>query len=210
MGIVHFVYSYPYEDALLKLGGVKLTEEHSKKAAKKTKTAQKIWNKYEKQILDLFMEIYEMKIPEKRIVAYISLIAPNSYSQPLTVSLKYFADIEDNSRLKRAFVYATIHELAHYFAYTRYPHNFFNSLYKKALKVNLLSSHGKNLHYLIQAVEFGIVGEVFGSNYAKYSRNWVIEKWKGSEYSDSAKLLKEHKVPFDKTCLNFINNKILK
>ncbi|PIZ46135.1 hypothetical protein COY30_00640 [Candidatus Woesebacteria bacterium CG_4_10_14_0_2_um_filter_44_9] len=204
MSIVHFVYSYPYEDALLKLSGDKLTEKHSKVAVEKTKTAQKIWNKYEKQILDLFMEIYETKILEKRIVAYVSLIAPNSYSQPLTISLKYFADIGDNARSKRAFVYATIHEIAHYFAYTRYPHNFFNKLYKKVLKINLLGSHGKNLHYLIQAVEFGIVGEIFGSSYTEYSRNWVIGNSKGSEYRDSAKSLKKYKVPLDKTCLGFI------
>lgn len=210
MGIVHFVYSYPYEDALLKLGGFKSTEEHNKKGVKKTKTAQKIWNKYEKQILDLFKEIYQTKIPEKRIIAFISLAAPNSYSQPLTISLKYSQGMEDNSRSKRAFVYATIHELAHYFAYTRYPYNFFNKLYKKALKLNSFGSHGKNLHYLIQAVEFGIVGEVFGPGYAKYSKGWVIKNWKGTEYSDSAKLLEEHKVPLDKTCLKFISNKLFK
>lgn len=210
MSIIRFVYSYPYEDALLKLEGIKLREDYSKKAAKKAKTAQKIWNKYEKQILDLFKEIYQIKIPEKSIIVFISLAVPNSYSQPLTISLKYSPDIEDNSISKRAFVYATIHELAHYFAYTRYPYNFFNKLYKKALKVNLFGSHGKNLHYLIQAVEFGIEGEVFGPSYAKYSRNWVIKNWKGSEYGDSAKLLEEHKVPSDKTCLKFINDKLLK
>lgn len=210
MSIVRFVYSFPYEDALLKLGGIKLTEEHSKEAVEKSKITQKVWNKYEKQILDLFKEIYQIKISEKSIIAFISLVAPNSYSQPLTISLKYNKDIEDNSLSKRAFVYATIHELAHFFAYTRYPYNFFNKLYKKALEVNSFGSHGKNLHYLIQAVEFGIEGEVFGSEYAEYSRNWAIENWKGSEYSASAKLLKEHKVPLDKTCLNFINDKILK
>ncbi|MDO8340660.1 MAG: hypothetical protein Q7T59_01660 [Candidatus Woesebacteria bacterium] len=210
MNIVRFVYSYPYEDALLKLGGYKLTEKHSKIVTEKTRSAQKIWNKYEKQILDLFKEIYQIKIPEKSIVAYISLVAPNSYSQPLTISLKYNKDIEDNSLSKMVFVYATIHELAHYFAYTRYPSNFFNKLYKKALKANSFGSHGKNLHYLIQAVEFGIEGEVFGSGYAEYSRKWVIENWKGSEYGDSAKLLKEQGVPLDKTCLNFINDKMLR
>lgn len=210
MSIVCFVYSYPYEDALLKLGSFKLTDEHSKKAAQKTKVAQNIWNKYEKQILDLFKEIYQIKIPEKSIVVYISLIAPNSYSQPLTISLKYNEDIEDNSVSKRAFVYATIHELAHYFAYTRYPYNFFNKLYKKVLKVNSFGSYGKNLHYLIQAVEFGIEGEVFGPGYAEYSRRWVIKNWKGSEYGDSAKLLEEHKIPLDKTCLKFISDKLLK
>lgn len=208
--VVNFVYSYPYEETLFKLAGEKLTEEYSKTVISKVKIAQKIWNGYESQILKLFEEIYKTKVTETFIKAYISMVLPGSYSDPLTLSLKYRPDIETNDGSKRAFVYSVVHELAHYFSYTRYPYNFFNKLYKRALKTNLLGSHGKNLHYLIQAVEFGIVGEVFGSNYAKYSRSWIIENWKGSEYGDSAKLLKEHKVPLDKSCLNFINDKILK
>jgi hypothetical protein len=207
--ILHFGYSYPYEDAILGLTGKKLTEEYSKVAVKKARVAQKIWNKYEERILKLFREMYKTEITETYIKVFVSLALPNSFSEPLTISLKHWPDIETNARSKRALVYTTIHELAHYFAYSRYPKNFFNKLYTKIQKNNLLGSHGKNLHYLIQAVEFGIIGEIFGPEYAKYSRDWNIKSWKGSEYGESAKFLKKHKVPLNKTCLEFINAKIL-
>lgn len=208
--IINFVYSYPYEGALFKLSGTKLTEEHSEAVIKKVKIAQKIWGKYEKQIFKLFEEIYKTKISKTFIKAYVSMVLPGSYSDPLTISLKYWPDIETNDKSKRAFVYSVIHELAHYFSYTRYPNNFFNKLFIKIQKVNLLGSHGKNLHYLIQAVEFGIIGEVFGKSYAEYSRNWTIENFKNSEYGQSANALKMHQIPLDKDCLNFINTNILK
>ena len=71
MSIVCFVFSYPYENALLKLGGFMLMENYSKDATKKTKIAQKIWDKYEKQILDLFKEIYQIEISEKSIIVFM-------------------------------------------------------------------------------------------------------------------------------------------
>ena len=146
---------------------------------------------------------------EKFIKAYISLIVPGSFSDPLTISIKRFPDIENNARSKRAFVYVTIHELAHYFAYSRPKNSFFNKLFKQVKRKNLLGERGANLHYLIQAVEFGIIGEVFGKEYAQYSWNWKIEKWKDNEYGKSAKLLSEHNVPLDKTCLEYIEREIL-
>ena len=102
-----------------------------------------------------------------------------------------------------------IHELAHYFAYTR-KDKFFNKLSKKVKEVDLLGDRGTNLHYLIQAVEFGIGGEIFGEESAKLRREWVIERGKDNEYGKSAKLLKEHKVLLDKSCLEFIDKNILK
>lgn len=207
---VNFVFSYPYEGTLLKLTKTMLTDEYGETARKKVKIAQKIWNRYESQILKLFEEIYKTKITETYIKAYVSLALPDSYSDPLTLSLKYWPDIETNDRSKRAFVYSVIHELAHYFSYTRYPYNFFNKLFIKIQKTNLLGSHGKNMHYLIQAVEFGIIGEVFGETHAEYSRNWAIENFSNTEYGQSAKELREHRVPLDKSCLDYIYKNILK
>ena len=113
-------------------------------------------------------------------------------------------DIEKNLRSKRSFIYSVIHELAHYFAFSREKDTYFNKLYQKIQKFNILGSRRANLHYLIQAVEFGIVGEVFGKEYAEYSRDWVIKSWSKNEYGKSAKFLKKHKVPLNKTCLEYI------
>ncbi len=202
--ILRFVYSYPYEEAFLKLTKQKVLQKHHKEGYRKTKTVQGIWDKYEKKVLDLYVSIYKIEILEESIKVYISLVAPNSFSDPFTISLQRWKDIENNPRSKRGFVYVTIHELAHYFSYTRNKNTYSNKLYSKIQKLNILGEHGANLHCLIQAVEFGIIGEVFGHKYAEYSRNWVIENWKDNEYGKSAKLLKRHKVPLDKTCLEYI------
>lgn len=204
MSILRFVYSYPYEEALLKLAKGRLLPNLHEEGYEKAKLAQGIWNRYEKDVLDLYRLIYKIKISEKSIKVYVSLVAPNSFSDPFTISLKNWADVEKNSRSKRGFVYSVIHELAHYFAYTRGEDTYFNRLLANVQKADILENRGANLHYLIQAVEFGIVSEVFGKEYAEYSRNWVIENWKNSEYGKSAKLLKKHKVPLDKTCLEYI------
>lgn len=203
--ILNFIYSSPYERAFLTLDNQNTTETHHKLAKQKTEISQKIWNKYEKKILNLFEEIYKIKISEKNIRVFISLTVPISFSYPLTISLKRLTDTESNSHSQRAFIYVTIHELAHYFAYTRPKNTLFNKLYNHVQKLNLLGTHGANLHYLIQAVEFGIIGEVFGPGYANFARNWAIEKSKSSEYSKSAKKLKEDNAPLDKTCLQYIS-----
>ena len=124
--VLRFDYSFPYERTLAKLGKIKIAKNHDEILYKKEVQAQKIWNKYEKKAFALFGEIYKIKILEKFIKAYISLIVPGSFSDPLTISIKRFPDIENNARSKRAFVYVTIHELAHYFAYSRPKNCFFN------------------------------------------------------------------------------------
>jgi len=206
--VIRFTYSYPYEEAMLTLVGEKLTQEHSETTMKKVKAAQAIWNAYERQILRLFEEMYKIEISEKCITTFISLVAPNSFSRPLTISLKHSMDIVKNEKSQRAFIYTVIHELAHYFSYTRGDTEFFNVLYDKVQKLDLLGEHGANLHYLIQAVEFGIIGEVFGPRYANYSRDWTIDNWSDNEYGKSALLLKEHDVPLDKTCLEYIEKRL--
>ena len=203
--MVRFVYSYPYEEALLELAKGKVLRNLHEKGYEKAKIAQEIWNKYEKEVLDLYRLMYKIKISEESIKAYISLVAPNSFSDPFTISLRKWADIEKNARSERGFVYSVIHELAHYFLYTRDERSYVNKLHARLQKENTLKNWGANLHYLIQAVEFAIVGEIFGLKYAEYSRDWVINNWKTNEYGKSAKLLKKHKVPLDKTCLEYID-----
>lgn len=203
--VLKFVFSYPYEVTLLRLASLKPTKTHHKKGFRKAEIVQGIWNEHEKEVMDLYRLMYKIKIPEKSIKVYVSLVVPNSFSDPFTISLRKWTDIEKNPRSKRGFVYSTIHELAHYFAYSRGKNTYFNKLYARVQKLNILGEHGANLHYLIQAVEFGIVGEVFGLRYAEYSRDWVIENRKDSEYGKSAKLLKRHKVPLNKSCLAYID-----
>lgn len=202
--VLQFVYSYPYEEALLGLARERVLPDSHKKGYGKAKIAQGIWNKYEKDVLDLYRLIYKIEIPEKSIKVYVSLVALNSFSDPFTISLRKRMDIEKNPISKRGFVYSVIHELAHYFAYSRGENTYFNRLLTNVQKADILGNRGVNLHYLIQAVEFGIVGEVFGLKYAEYSRNWVIENWKDNEYGKSAKLLKKHEVPLNKSSLEYI------
>ena len=207
--ILKFRYSYPYEGTLLRLTGKELSRKHSEIAREKTKQAQKIWDKYEKKVLSLFEEMYKIKIDEKFIEVFISLIMPSSFSHPMTISLKRFDNLEESKKQQRGLVYTVIHELAHYFLYTRDKGEYANGLWKKIRDKDLLGDNGTNLHFLIQAVEFGIIGEVFGEGYARYARNYVVEKLR-EEYSKSAQALIDHKVPLDKTCLTYIEKKILK
>lgn len=205
--VLRFVYSYPYEEALLGLARERVLRDSHKKGYGKAKIAQGIWDRYEKEVLDLYQLIYKIEIPEKSIKVYVSLVAPNSFSDPFTISLGKWPDIEKDPISKRGFVYSVIHELAHYFLYTRDERSYVNKLHARLQKENTLKNWGANLHYLIQAVEFGIVGEVFGLKYAEYSRDWAINNWKTNEYGKSAKLLKKHKVPLDKTCLEYISKR---
>lgn len=208
MAVLNFVYSYPYESVLLELVGKKLSAGHDKEALTRRKQAQKIWDKYELKIFDSFEEIYKIKIPEKFIEAFISLAAPHSYSHPMTITLKGILDLERNEIHQRGLIYVVVHELAHYFLYTRSEKEYANKLWKRIKDKNLLGNHGVNLHFLIQAVEFGIIGEIFGKSYSKYARDWVIKNRKG-EYRQSAKALFNYDVPLDKTCLESISKKIL-
>ncbi|MFV1917499.1 MAG: hypothetical protein ACC618_03425, partial [Patescibacteria group bacterium] len=93
--------------------------------------------------------------------------------------------------------------------YTRERREYANKIWKIIMNKDLLKDCDTNLHFLIQAVEFGIIGEVFGEGYAEYARNYVIKSF-SSEYSDSAQALIDNKVPLDKSCLCYIEKKVLK
>lgn len=202
--ILNFVYSYPYEHSLIKLTKLKLSTDHDQNALKLTQFVQNIWNKYEEKIIKLFEEMYKIEIDEKTIEAFISLILLNSYSHPLTISIKRQTEIKTNKRQQRAFIYTTIHELAHFFLYTRSKKEYCYRLYQKITKKKILKTTGENLHFLIQAVEFGIIAEIFGVGYADFVRNFVIKNY-SDEYKNSAKALLDYNVPLNKTCLEYIN-----
>ncbi len=203
--VVKFVYSAPYEEALLKLAGGRPTLEFFNSGKEKAKLVQEIWDKYEKKILKNFEIIYKIRVSEKLIKIYVSQVAPNSFSDPLTISVRAWKDLENNLKSRRGLIYSIIHELAHYFSYSRGGGTFFNKLLSRVQKENILGDRKANLHFLIQAVEFGIIGEVFGQKLANYRRDWIIKNWADNQYGKSAMLLKELKVPLDKSCLVYID-----
>ncbi len=206
--VLKFVYSTPYEAALLRLAGKSSGTKHGEIGREKAKQAQENWDKYEKKILSLFEEMYKIKIDEKAIEVFVSLVIPNSLSHPMTISFKRLDRLESEKQ-QRGLVYTVTHELAHYFLYTRDKGEYANKIWKIIMNKDLLGDWGTNLHFLIQAIEFGIIGKVFGKGYAECARNYVIKNWK-AEYSNSAKALIDYKVPLDKSCLRYIEKKVLK
>lgn len=109
---------------------------------------------------------------------------------------------------KRALVFVTIHELAHYFLYSRPENSYANVLWDKIKRRFPDQDRGTNLHYMIQAVDFGFGAEVLGKEFADLRRQYIAQNSHG-EYQISAQLLIDHKVPLNKTCLKFIEEKIL-
>ena len=207
--IVNFVFSRPYESSLLAIKKEHLTKEHFEKALKIKELAQKIWVVHEDKVFKLFEDIYNIKITEEKIDAFITFVSPNSYSQPLTITFYHYKEFETNEIQQNFFVFTLIHELAHYFAYTRPKDSYFQKLFDKIIKKDLLKSHGANLHFLIQAVEFGIGAEVLGGSVATKIRNHIAEK-RSPEYKISAQALIDDDVPLDENCLKFIEENILK
>lgn len=117
--IVKFVYSRPYEGTLLRFAGNEGSSKHHELGTRRAELVQEIWDEHEEHILDLFREMYKIDIHEAEIEAFISLILPGSFSHPLTISLLRRDEIETDKRQQRGVVYTVVHELAHYFAYTR-------------------------------------------------------------------------------------------
>lgn len=172
------------------------------------KDAQSLWDKHERKIFKLFGQMYEIKIHEKFIIIYLSKLAPISYSDPLTISLKRYDNLKE-SKAGRIFIFTVIHELAHYFAYSRPENSYFRALWSRVKKHYSQNDWGTNLHFLIQAVEFGIGAEVFGEKVAEARRNFVIENWKG-EYKQSAEILVKESVPLNKEALKAIETVVAK
>lgn len=203
--IVKFRYSRPYEFAFAKAQNKDLKKVDVWKRGylgAMLKDAQSLWDKHEKKIFKLFGQMYKIKIHEKFIIIYLSKLAPISYSDPLTISLKRHDNLKEN-KAGRIFMLTVIHELAHYFAYSRPKTSYFDTLQGRVKKYYPQNDWGTNLHFLIQAVEFGIGAEVFGEKVAAARRNFVIENWEG-EYKQSAELLVKEGIPLNKEALKAI------
>lgn len=202
-----FTYSRPYEHSLLKLSGEKPSKKHDEKGFAVTKLAGEIWKPYESKVVKLFSEMYKIDIEEERIEVFISLVLWSSYSHPMTIGIKKFK-LGKSKRGEIGYISTVIHELAHYFAYTRPKDSYFRSLYKKVLDKDLLESAGANLHFLINAVEYGIGAEVMSKENAERRREFVIENHP-EKYSKASKLLKKKNIPLSKDCLEYIEEEIL-
>jgi hypothetical protein len=200
---VKFIYSHPFESTMLRYAEKPITSEHHAFGRKQAYLLQELWNQHEREVLDLFHEMYKIDITEAEINVFVSLVLPNSFSLPLTISLLKHPNLETDGRSQRVALYQVIHELAHYFLYSRNG-QFANNLLEKIQAIKVFESDGANLHYLIQAVEFGIVGEVFGSEYGEFYRDKVIEGRHNNDYEVSAKKLKDDTVPLNRTCLEYI------
>ncbi len=207
---VRFIYSLPYEESVLAVANRSATDEQHELGNRRAEFVQEIWDEHESEVLDLFRKIYKRDIDEGGIIANISMVLPNSFSQPLTIAYKKRDGIETDPRVQRGLLYEIIHELAHHFASKRNEETFFDRLFAEVKRIDLLGEKSANLHYLIHAVEFGIVGELYGADIAEYSRDWKIEKWKDDAYGKSSARLKKDNVPMDKTCLEYIAREVLK
>ena len=209
--VFNFVYSRPYETTIAKAMGKDFSKDDIDRGVELTKYIQTLWSEHEEKILNLFREMYKIDITESSKEFFVSQILPNSYSRPLTIRIWWTKDeIKKNGIYQRTIVGTIIHELAHYFSYTRPKDSYFNILLDKVFKTKLSDDRGINVHYLVQAVEFGIVGDLFGEKRGNIFRDKTIERNPKNEYGISAKLLKDHNVPVDKTCLEFIMNKVIK
>lgn len=209
MGILKFHYSFPFEETWAEARGIKIDQDHHQRAEVLTRFVQELWDPLEEKVLSLFEEIYKIKIKDEEIIAYFSLLAPHSFSDPLTLSLNRFSEeIEKDEIIQRGFICNVVHELAHFFAY-KYPGGYFDELFQKIMKRDLLGNRGANLHYLIQALEFGIASEVLDEGAGIGRRDYIISLEQYKNYSRSAKRLKEDEVPLDKSCLEYINREIL-
>lgn len=209
--IAKFRYSSPYEFAFAKTQNKNLKKMdvwRHKYLGTMLKDAQSLWDKHEGKIFKLFEEMYKIKIREKFIIIYLSKLAPISYSDPLTISLKRYDSLKE-TKAGGIFMFTVIHELAHYFAYSRPEASYFDTLWGRVKKYYPQNDWGTNLHFLIQAVEFGIGAEVFGKKVAEARRNFVIENWKG-EYKQSAELLIKEEIPLSKEALEVIERIVVK
>lgn len=206
--VFQFHYSYPFEGTVARLKEIQMTPANHEVGRIKAEVAQQIWAEHEPKVIQLFEEVYQIKVSEKGRWVWLSLVLPNSFSDPLTISLNRFPEIESNPKHRLVLVFTTIHELAHYFLYSRPEDSYAHVLWEKIKKKNPGQDRGTNLHYMIQAVEFGFGAEVLGEKFADLRRQYIAQNGHG-EYQKSAQLLIDHNVPLDKTCLKFIEEKIL-
>jgi hypothetical protein len=204
-----FRFSRPYEMTLAMNMGVTVTPEDIEKGHVRAEAANLVWREHEDKVMKLFEEMYKIKITETSRPIYVSQILSGAFSDPMTLSLKRFPDLEADENHKQGLVFLTIHELAHFFMFQRPADSFVNQLFQRAKKQKISDDRGTCLHFVVQAVEFGLGAEVFGSEAARARLLKKVSEGKG-EYQASAILLQNHNVPLDKTCLEFIDKEVLK
>ena len=209
--VFDFVYSRPYEITIARAMKKNFSEEDFNRGVELTKYIQTLWLEHEEKAMNLFREMYKIDITESNKEFFVSQILPNAYSRPLTIRMWWTKEeIEKNEIYQRTIIGTIIHELAHYFSYSRPKDSYFNVLLDRVFKAGFSDDRGTNVHYLVQAVELGIIGELFGEKRGNIFRDKTIERNPKNEYGISAKLLKEHNVPVNRTCLEFISNKVIK
>lgn len=193
MAIFKFNYSIPLEESLAVLRGKVINEKYHKLMFSNVSKIQCFWDKYEKKALHLFEEIYKIKINTETETIWLTKILGHSVSVPLIISLKDLNSL-DSEKVKRSILLNIIHELAHFFSYT-YGKSYINRVFYNLKEKNI------DTHYFIQAVEFGIGGELFGQNFVrKHMDHLVFDKT--FPYQSSVKLLLKHKISLSKDCLN--------
>lgn len=209
MANFRFHYSRVFEASIASILGKALAPNDIKVGKVKERIAQGLWDQHEKAVLGLFQQMYRTETQQDSGTIWLSLLLPNSFSDPLTVSIKGNPDIEHDPLAQKSLIAKTIHELAHYFSYSRPKDAFFNQLLRLVQERDLVGTQRGNLHYLIQAVEFGIMAELFGQEVGMKRRAVRAERGLHPDYKKSAQLLIDHQVPLDCTCLEFIEQKIL-
>src|ERR1700730_5789620 len=110
MSVIRFQYSFPYENALAALKGVRLTDKQHLLAEQKVRLVQRIWNRHDASTIQLFERILKIEIDEVEIKVWLSFVSQSSFSDPLTVSVPKSPSIQGNIELQRALISTVIHE----------------------------------------------------------------------------------------------------
>lgn len=203
----HFRYSRVFEDTVANMQGEALTPLEREHGRATERSAQALWDVYEGKALQALGAMYRLDPEHMGGKIWISLRLPNSFSDPPTITLKNI-DLDNDPIDQKTFISRTVHELAHYYLYTQPDSSYANQLFQRIGERNLVGSTGANVHYFVQAVEFGIMGDLFGQAVAAKRRQLKAEK-APDDYRRSAQLLIEHRVPLDRHSLEFIEREVL-
>lgn len=204
-----FVYSVPLEETFLSISNKKQTKNYYRKLFILANEIQYIWNSYEERVLELFEEIYRLKIPRNKEYIFVSKATPNSISFPLVIGIRNFYNFDKRKEGRVRLILNIIHELAHYFSIDSKKNGYIDDLFLNISNQKPGLSQGIVVHYLIQSVEFGIGGELFGKELVAQLRENVSQiKNQENEYAISAKMLIENGVPLSRNCLEHIEQQV--
>jgi hypothetical protein len=107
---VEFVYSHPYDGALMSMIGKKYNKRWENNTLKFIKKIEKRWRKMEKKVLKEMSVVSGIKWDKEEICCYMVNFCSTSFSTPLTIKLR-----GRNGKYKRIedICYTLIHELIH-------------------------------------------------------------------------------------------------